>query len=192
MVERLVATVDGARDDAGGGTRTADDRAAGDLDGLVDVWADLVKRSLHAMIRLPTAAGAGAAPPNQAAGGGAAAGAATVDVGSSSVSSPLRMSAGRSTAPSAATELWLHNGTPAERRDLRLHCGELRSHQGASLLAHLRFDPDVVTLPPRSSRGIVVTLELADDRAAPGTYRGVVLVSGLPDAWLPVEVVVSP
>jgi hypothetical protein len=36
-----------------------------------------------------------------------------------------------------------------------------------------------------------VTVELPDPAPA-GTYRGVALVAGLPDAWLPIEVVVSP
>ena len=54
--------------------------------------------------------------------------------------------------------------------------------------ASVRFDPPVVDLPARSSRGVDVSVD-ADLPA--GTYRGVVLAAGIPDAWLPVEVVVA-
>jgi hypothetical protein len=52
----------------------------------------------------------------------------------------------------------------------------------------VRFDPPLVDLPARSSRGVGVSV---DDDASPGTYRGVVLASGIPDAWLPIEVVIA-
>jgi hypothetical protein len=72
-----------------------------------------------------------------------------------------------------------------------MHCGELRAHDGAAISAgDIAFDPcDIAELPPRSSRGVRVDIDLV--RAAPGlTYRGTVLAAGLPHAWVPVELVV--
>jgi hypothetical protein len=50
----------------------------------------------------------------------------------------------------------------------------------------VQFDPSVTDLPARSSRGVVVSLNTDPPT---GTYRGVVLAAGVPDAWLPIEVV---
>jgi hypothetical protein len=46
------------------------------------------------------------------------------------------------------------------------------------------FDPEPVPMPARSSRGAVVTIQVADN-AAPGVYRGTLLVDGYPELWLP-------
>ena len=89
----------------------------------------------------------------------------------------------------AEAEVWLHNGSEAAYADVGLHCGDLRaSHGGVLPAASVRFDPSVVDLPARSSRGVVVSV---DADVPPGTYRGVVLAAGVPDAWLPIEVVVA-
>ena len=192
VAERLVTVVDGNGDGSTGRAPSVDGQPIGDLDGLVDLWGELMKRSLRAMVRLPTAAAAASAPPNGAPAAEAADTPPTVDVGTSSVSAPLRLRTGAPGETPAEAEIWLHNGTTEEHRELHIHCGELRSPEGESLPARPRFDPEVVTLPPRSSRGVLVTVELFDEWAAPGPYRGMVLVSGLPGAWLPIEVVVGP
>jgi hypothetical protein len=89
----------------------------------------------------------------------------------------------------AAAEVWLHNGSAADYSEVALHCGDLRASDGAVLsAASVRFDPSVVDLPARSSRGVAVSVS-AD--VPPGTYRGVVLAAGVPDAWLPIEVVMA-
>jgi hypothetical protein len=99
----------------------------------------------------------------------------------------------RRAGPGDTTEVWLHNGTHAARHDLRLHCGELRSAAGAVLPAGLAFDPEVVAeLPARSSRGVTVGVAPWEGSVEPGTYRSIVMVTGLADVWLPVTVVVEP
>jgi hypothetical protein len=72
-----------------------------------------------------------------------------------------------------------------------MHCGDLRAHDGTVVTAEdVAFDPcDVAELPPRSSRGVLISVDVA--RATPGvTYRGTVLARGLPNAWVPIELVV--
>jgi hypothetical protein len=170
LVERLVAAVDG--DGEGRHGPDADERQQGDLEGVVDLWADLVKRSLRALTPVP-----GDGHPSTT----------TLDITDPSTAGTLRLA-----AEHAGAEVWLHNGTAEDLGRLALHHGELRSHDGTALAAALRFDPaELDSLPARSSRGVVATVELLDATAPPGTYRGVVQVEGLPDAWLPVEVVVS-
>lgn len=86
-------------------------------------------------------------------------------------------------------EVWLHNGNRAPCLGVALHCGDLRAADGAALpAASVRFDPPLVDLPARSSRGVGVSV---DADASPGTYRGVVLATGIADAWLPIEVVIA-
>jgi hypothetical protein len=183
LVERLVAAVDGDGDAGRDADAAAEEAPAGDLDGVVDLWADLFKRSLRAITTLP------GSDPN----GGGAPSAATLDVDRPSPAAPLRLTVEQGgAADQGAVELWLHNGTGEDQGRLSLHHGELCSHDGTALAARLRFDPaELDALPARSSRGVVVTVELPDPAPA-GTYRGVALVAGLPDAWLPIEVVVSP
>jgi hypothetical protein len=91
-----------------------------------------------------------------------------------------------------SAEVWLHNGTGEPRTGLRLHCGDLRAHDGSTLPASvLRFDPaSLDELPARSSRGVVVVAEVADGVPG-GAYRGVLLVAGAPDVWLPIVVTVA-
>jgi hypothetical protein len=88
--------------------------------------------------------------------------------------------------------VWLHNGTAEAKTGLRLHAGDLRAHDGSTLPASaLRFDPPSLDeLPARSSRGVIVTADVADGLPA-GVYRGVLLVAGAPDVWLPIVVTVA-
>jgi hypothetical protein len=39
-------------------------------------------------------------------------------------------------------------------------------------------------MPARSSRGAIVTVQVAED-VSPGVYRGTLLVDGHPQLWLP-------
>ena len=90
------------------------------------------------------------------------------------------------------TELWLHNAGSVDMGKVRLLCGDLLAHSGALVRAQmLRFEPDVVAMPPRSARGVTVEIG-ADDDVEPGSYRGTVLVDGHPSLWLPVELVIKP
>jgi hypothetical protein len=54
----------------------------------------------------------------------------------------------------------------------------------------LRFEPDIVPMPARSSRGVTVEVEIGDD-VAPGSYRGTLLADGHPDVWLPIELAIN-
>jgi hypothetical protein len=89
-------------------------------------------------------------------------------------------------------EFWLHNNSGEEVVDIRLHCGDLRSHGGWALAAdHVTFGPECIReLPDRSSRGITLTVEVPADTPT-DVYRGAVLASNLPEVWLPVEVRVT-
>jgi hypothetical protein len=91
---------------------------------------------------------------------------------------------------SASREIWLHNRGSDDRGDVRLHASELLSHDGSVIAAAaVRIDTEVVPMPARSSRGVIVTVDVAPD-VRPGVYRGTVLASGNPDLWLPVTLTV--
>jgi hypothetical protein len=91
---------------------------------------------------------------------------------------------------SASTEIWLHNRGSDDRGNVRLHASDLLSHDGSVIsAAAVRIDTEVVPMPARSSRGVVVTVDVAL-QTRPGIYRGTVLASGNPDLWLPVMLTV--
>ncbi len=96
-------------------------------------------------------------------------------------------------APGAATaEVWLHNRGPVDMGKVVLRCGDLLSHDGVVIAAQLiRFEPDIVPMPARSSRGVTVEVDV-DEHVAPGSYRGMLVADGHPDVWLPIELVVKP
>ena len=96
-------------------------------------------------------------------------------------------------APGAATaEVWLHNAGSIDMGKVRLRCSDLLAHDGTVIAAHMvRFEPDIVAMPARSSRGVTVEADVGDD-VAPGSYRGTLLADGHPDIWLPVELAVKP
>jgi hypothetical protein len=96
-------------------------------------------------------------------------------------------------APGAATaEVWLHNRGPVDMGKIALRCGDLLSHDGTVVAARgMRFEPDLVPMPARSSRGVTVEVDV-DENVAPGSYRGMLVADGHPDVWLPIELVVKP
>ena len=55
----------------------------------------------------------------------------------------------------------------------------------------MRFEPDIVPMPARSSRGMTVEVDV-DETLPPGSYRGTLVADGHPDVWLPVELVIQP
>jgi hypothetical protein len=151
-----------------------------EVDRLFEVWADLFRRSVQAMVQ-PFARGS--VPnftPDEAA--------ISVD-GGATPGATIRLTSG---AQSTADELFLNNPTVRDVHGLHMHCGGLWSHDGTPLAGGVTFDPDTIdVLHARSSRGVTVSTSSNGTAAVPGTYRGIVLVTGLPDAWLPVEVVVE-
>lgn len=198
LVDRLVRSVDGERDDvgdadpydtsAGSGASRRDASAApfapGPTDDLVRLWVEVVRLGLETFGQFLMPGGPGRP------GGGA--GAAALDVATAASTGVVRVvmppapSSGANT-DRAGAEVWLHNGSADAYSEVALHCGDLRASDGTVLpAASVRFDPSVMDLPARSSRGVIVSVG-AD--TPPGTYRGVVLAAGVPDAWLPIEVV---
>jgi hypothetical protein len=96
-------------------------------------------------------------------------------------------------APGAASaEVWLHNRGPVDFGKVVLRCGDLLSHDGSVVSARLiRFEPDIVPMPARSSRGVTIEVDV-DEHVAAGSYRGMLVADGNPDVWLPIELVVTP
>ena len=146
----------------------------GDYAALVDAWSQLLRLA------------AGLAQPVDT-------GSVTVAVDSSTVGPPLRLVLDRAEeAESVAAEIWLHNGTSAAVGPLILRCAALTASGGEVLDARVSFDPsEVPLLPPRSSRGVVISVA-ASDPPRPGIYRGTIQADGAPTLWLPVEVTVGP
>jgi hypothetical protein len=93
----------------------------------------------------------------------------------------------------AAAVFYVHNTSATAVGGVRPHCAPLRSHLGDELAADaVRFDPEAVDpLPPRGSCGIEVRC-LVPPGAAPGTYVSVILVSNVPELYLPLQVTVKP
>jgi hypothetical protein len=93
----------------------------------------------------------------------------------------------------ATAVFYVHNTSATAVGEVRPHCAPLRSHLGHELAADaLRFDPEAVDpLPPRGSCGIEVRCRVPPD-AAPGTYVSVILVSNVPEMYLPLRVTVKP
>jgi hypothetical protein len=92
----------------------------------------------------------------------------------------------------ASTEVWLHNGGSTDLGKVRLRCSDLLAHDGTVLRAQMvRFEPDIVPMPARSSRGVTVEVDVAD-HLPPGCYRGTLLADGHPDVWLPIVLTIKP
>ena len=109
---------------------------------------------------------------------------AGLDLVNSATTGEVRMDAVES--GSTATEVWLHNRGPVDMGKVRLRCSDLLSHNGAVISSScVRFEPDVVPMPARCSRGVTIEVDLAPDQL-PGCYRGTLLADGHADVWLPV------
>jgi hypothetical protein len=90
----------------------------------------------------------------------------------------------------ATSEVWLHNAAADDLGRIRLRCSALMADDGSIIdAAAVRFDPKTVPMPGRSSRGVGVTVKIAN-KVRPGLYRGTVLVEGRPTLWLPIAVTV--
>ena len=90
------------------------------------------------------------------------------------------------------TEVWLHNRGAVDLGKLRLRCSDLLSHDGAVIDSScIRFEPEVIAMPDRCSRGVTVEVDVPQ-ALAPGRYRGTLLVDGQADVWLPVVLNVGP
>ncbi|MDP9166823.1 MAG: hypothetical protein M3O32_12315 [Actinomycetota bacterium] len=148
--------------------------AGPDVDRVLSTWQNLVGRLAAAV--------EGQASARQA-------GAAAFDLVTSEAAGRVRFEAA---APGSATgDVWLHNRGPDDLGVTRLRCSDLLAHGGTSVSAsRIRFEPDAVPLPGRSSRGITMVVDVPAD-TPPGVYRGTLLADGHAEVWMPVEVVVS-
>jgi hypothetical protein len=92
----------------------------------------------------------------------------------------------------ATAVFWIHNTSPSAIPAVRPHCTQLRSHLGHELAAGaVRFDPEVLDpLPARSSCGVELRCRVPPD-ATPGGYASLILVSNLPELFLPLRVTVK-
>jgi hypothetical protein len=91
----------------------------------------------------------------------------------------------------ATAEVWLHNTGTVDLGTVRLRCTELLSHDGSVIdSVAVSFEPDTVPMPGRSSRGVVIDVEVPDTLPA-GRYRGTLLADGYTDVWMPVDVTVG-
>jgi hypothetical protein len=175
LVERLVSTVDGHTpaegDDA---SEPSPDGAGGPVDELVAGWARLWRESITSLAGVVVDGTVGPDGPGLQVGAPHAA--------------PLRLACAPG-GPSAELEVWIHNPTEHDHPGLRVHVTPPCAHDGKPLDAVVEADPEVLDLPPRSGRG--VRLRVDGSGAAAGTYRGLVLVDGLPDQWLALEVQVD-
>jgi hypothetical protein len=111
-------------------------------------------------------------------------GPATLDLAKTDADGLVLLEAGGGAC--ASTEVWLHNGGPADLGLVSVRCSDLLAHDGRVIdSGAIRFDPERVLLPARCSRGIRIEMDLPDD-LAPGSFRGMLLADGHPDVWLPV------
>jgi hypothetical protein len=92
----------------------------------------------------------------------------------------------------ASAVFWIHNTSPSAIPAVRPHCTPLRSHLGHELAAGaVRFDPEVLDpLPARSSCGVELRCRVPPG-ATPGGYASLILVSNLPELFLPLRVTVK-
>jgi hypothetical protein len=176
LADRLLAGRDGR-----GGTPTGAATSEAELDQLVrrfqaeairagDTWAnfiDLFATLVGVLSRLPRRAGPAPGP------------------------APVALAA--TPATEATAVFYVHNTSAAAVGGVRPHCAPLRSHLGDELAADaVRFEPEVVDpLPPRGSAGIEVRCRVPPG-AAPGAYVSVILVSNVPELYLPLQLTVQP
>jgi hypothetical protein len=190
LVDRFVgmATGNGDGNAAGPATTTpAGSTASANGDGAVDVsnfdqlmktWWLIAGQFLVGSAKMATAPFIGRA----------AGGPATMDLGSARGEGVLELhaeSAGRATG-----EVWLHNRGAEDLGEMVLRCSDLLAHDGGVVeAAAVLFEPKILPMPRRSSRGVAVSITLSP-RVLPGVYRGTLLAGGNPDLWLPVVLTV--
>ena len=178
LVDRLVAAVDGRRaaqappppGDAGEAPRES--ASPGPAEALIELWTDLLHRGIDALTDL-----AQPRVPDEPI---------VVDLAGANMRSALSFVLATGTHDSA--EIWLHNPSEVLLGSVRPTVGELRSSDGEVLpAASIRFAPEAFEVDSRSSRGVIVEVEIPQGTAT-GRFRGIVQVVGAPDVWLPIEV----
>ena len=169
LVDRFVsiAETNGNGAEPAAADETAASNSGPDADLIVSSWWSLWGRLLRSM---PGVSGSSAP--------------ATFELTADNENGPVHLQADG--AGCVETEIWLHNSGTADLPDVRLLCGELLSHEGHVIPSDaVRFTPECVPMPSRSSRGIGMEVTVAEG-LPPGRYRGTVLAGGYPDLWMPV------
>jgi len=117
-------------------------------------------------------------------------GSPAMDFGDQGGHREVRLSAA---GPGAATvEFWLHNRGPLDLGTIVLRCGDLLAHDGSVIESRsVGFEPGAVPMPARSSRGVLLSVDVPSGAPA-GTYRGTVLADGHDDVWLPLVLSIEP
>jgi hypothetical protein len=160
-------------DNAGGKARTSQ-KSAANAERILATWESLVSR-LTRTVATP---------------GPIATGTPTLDLAGSGAPTAGFHVESRGAGPVCA-EVWLHNGGATNLGDIGVRCSDLLSHSGDVIKADaVCFEPDPVPMPARSSRGAVVSVHVSEG-AAPGVYRGTLLVDGHPHLWLPLVLTVQ-
>jgi hypothetical protein len=91
----------------------------------------------------------------------------------------------------AVAVVWIHNATEVPADDIALHMTDLTAHDGGRIPASAAgFAPPRLHVGPAASRSASLSVRVPDG-AAPGTYVGHVLATGLPGTSLAVHVVVA-
>ena len=94
-------------------------------------------------------------------------------------------------AAPVCTEVWLHNSGAEDLGTVALRCSDLLAHDGSAIpAARVRFTPGTVPMVARSSRGVMMEIDIPDGATA-GCYRGTLLADGHPDVWLPIALTVT-
>lgn len=91
---------------------------------------------------------------------------------------------------SSRARLWVHNATPDALAGIRLLLTDLFAHDGSRLVGCAGFDPAVLQVPPGGSAACWLEIAIPDDTGG-GTYHGYALATGLPEASVPVRLVVG-
>jgi hypothetical protein len=180
LVDRFVRFID-AR--AEGRTNGAEPTAAETVDRNGNLDLERLARSWWAMFgQLLVGSAPGMMPARRPPG--------TLDLKNSEANGHVRLEATESGW--AATEVWLHNNGGKDLGLVRLRCSELLAHDGRVIgSAAVQFEPEVVPMPARSSRGVTMKVKVTQ-HIPTGMYRGTLLVRDHPDVWLPVVLVVHP
>jgi hypothetical protein len=188
VFDRLIEEVDGfdgrrLRDlDLGGPDRGATAAGPTDLPQLraavartIDVYADLFRHTLelYADVVESVLRSNGTGAPAADAGG-------------------AEVALAGSPGAEAVTVVWIHNASAEAVDAVALRMTDLTAHDGARILASAaRFAPSRLDVGPASSGSSSLSV-LVPESAAPGTYGGHVLATGLPGTRLGVCLVVAP
>ncbi|ORA36269.1 hypothetical protein [Mycobacterium aquaticum] len=115
---------------------------------------------------------------------------ATLDLLNSSAGGQLLLEVAE--AGAVCAEVWLHNSGAEDLGTVALRCSDLLAHDGSAIpAARVHFTPAAVPMVARSSRGVMMDIDIPDD-ATPGCYRGTLLADGHPAVWLPIALTVAP